>query len=263
MENILAVILSYGGKLLLAVLFLAIGLTLIKRLSQFIASSIDKSDIDPSLKSFLIPLIKTILHILLLISIASMVGVEMTSFIAFISAIGFAIGLALQGSLSNFAGGVLILALKPFKVGDYIEANGYSGTVKDIQVFYTILTTPDNKKVIIPNANLSNSSAINYSAYDTRRIDFKFGVGYNDDTRKVKQVLHNIALEHPLILKEPEPMIVLGEHGDSSVVFYFRVWCESENYWTLYFELMETVKERFDKEGINIPYPQMDVHIQK
>lgn len=253
---------AFAGRLVLASIFLIVGLRLIKKITTIILLKLEKSEMDQSLKSFLIPMIRIVLQILLVISIASMIGAEMTSFIAVLGAMSFAVGLALQGSLANFAGGVLILILRPFKVGDYIEAAGFGGTVKEIQVFYTILNTPDNRRIIIPNANLSNSSAINYSSYDTRRVDFKFGVGYGDDVQKVKKVLGRIAEEHPLVMKDPEPMIVLGEHGDSAIVFYFRVWCQAQDYWTIYFDMMEQVKVSFDAEGINIPYPQMDVHMQ-
>ncbi|SDY48513.1 mechanosensitive ion channel family protein [Tindallia californiensis] len=253
---------AYAGKVLLAIFFLVVGLTVVKKISTLIAEQMDKSKMDQSLKSFLVPLVRILLQVMLIISIASMLGAEMTSFVAVLGAMSFAIGLALQGSLANFAGGVLILILKPFKVGDYIEAAGHAGTVKDIQVFYTVLNTPDNRKIIVPNANLSNSSAVNYSAYTTRRVDFKFGVGYGADIRQVKQILQRIADEHPLVMKDPAPMIVLGEHGDSAVVFYFRVWCQAEDYWTIYFDMMERVKEAFDEDGISIPYPQMDVHLQ-
>lgn len=263
MEALYALIVTYAGKVFLAVIVLLVGLWLIKRVTKLITSKLEKAALDESLRTFLIPLVRVTLQVLLVITIASMLGAEMTSFIAIIGAAGFAIGLALQGSLANFAGGVLILILKPFKVGDFIEAAGFSGTVKEIQVFHTILNTPDNRKIIIPNANLSNSSAVNYSAYDTRRLDLKFGVGYDDDVGKVKEVLQKIANDHPLVMKEPAPMIVLGEHGDSSIVFFFRVWCAAADYWTLYFEFMEQVKLAFDEENINIPYPQMDVHMIK
>ena len=263
MEGLYALMVTYAGKIVLAVIVLLVGLWVIKRITNLITRQLEKAALDVSLRTFLIPLVRVTLQVLLVITIASMLGAEMTSFIAIIGAAGFAIGLALQGSLANFAGGVLILILKPFKVGDFIEAAGFSGTVKEIQVFHTILNTPDNRKIIIPNANLSNSSAVNYSSYDTRRLDLKFGVGYDDDIGKVKRVLQKIAVDHPLVMKEPAPMIVLGEHGDSSIVFFFRVWCAAADYWTLYFEFMEQVKLAFDEENISIPYPQMDVHMIK
>ena len=263
MDGVLQIILAYAGTFVLAVVFLLVGLFLINKLTDFVSDKLEEREIEDSLQSFLKPLIKIGLQILLVISIASMIGAEMTSFIAILGALSFAVGLAFQGSLANFAGGVLILVLKPFGVGNFIEANGYSGTVKEIQIFYTVLHTPDNRKIIIPNAQLSNNSAVNYSANNTRRIDMKFGVGYNDDIHKVKDVLQRIAEEHPLVLKDPEPMIVLGEHGDSAVIFYFRIWCNTSDYWSIYFELMEKVKLAFDRANINIPYPQMDVHLDK
>lgn len=263
MEALYALIVSYAGKVILALVVLLVGLWVIRRITNLITDRLQKATLEDSLRSFLIPLIRVTLQILLVITVASMLGAEMTSFIAIIGAAGLAIGLALQGSLANFAGGVLILILKPFIVGDYIEAAGFSGTVKEIQVFHTILNTPDNRKIIIPNANLSNSSTVNYSAYDTRRLDLEFGVGYEDNIDKVKEVLLKIATDHHLVMKVPAPMVVLGEHGDNSVVFFFRVWCAATDYWTLYFEFMEQVKLTFDKEGINIPYPQMDVHMIK
>ncbi len=256
-------VITYGGKILLALITLLVGLNLIKWVMKIMTKKFDRINMDMSLRSFLISISDALLKVLLAISIASMLGVEMTSFVAIIGAAGLAVGLALQGSLSNFAGGVLILILKPFKVGDYIEAGGYSGTVQEIQIFYTILTTPDNTKIIVPNANLSNSGTINYSANPTRRLNLKFGVGYEDDVFKVKDVLMKIAKEHEQILSDPEPQVLLGEHGDSSVVFYFRAWTKTSDYWKVYFEIMERVKIEFDKENINIPYPQMDVHMKQ
>nr|WP_241422425.1 mechanosensitive ion channel domain-containing protein [Candidatus Contubernalis alkalaceticus] len=230
-------------------------------MAHLTTGKLEKANIDPSLQPFLVSVSKTVLQILLVISVASMLGAEMTSFIAVLGAASFAVGLALQGNLANFAGGVLILLLKPFKVGDYIEAVGYSGTVKEIQIFYTILDTPDNKRIIIPNSNLSNNGTTNYSINPTRRVDFTFGVGYQNDISKVRSILQKIAEEHPMVFDDPPPQIVLGEHGDSAIVIYFRVWCNKEDYWTIYFEVLEKAKLEFDREGINIPYPQMDVHM--
>ncbi len=252
---------TYAANIVLALIFLVIGLRVIKAITKMISKKLTKSEVDPSLQPFLVSGIKIALQIMLVISLASMIGMEMTSFIAVLGAAGFAVGLALQGSLANFAGGVLILLLKPFKVGDYIEAAGHSGTVKEIQIFHTILTTPDNKVIIIPNAGLSNTATVNYSVNPTRRVDFAFGVGYQDDIGKVKQILKGLADSNPLVLKDPAPQIVLGEHGDNAVVFYLRMWCEKDNYWSIYFDTMEKAKIEFDKEGINIPYPQMDVHL--
>jgi len=260
-EQLYSLIIAYGGKIILSMIFFLIGRFAIKKIVAITAKIFDRQDVDKSLNRFLLSLIKISLQVLLVITIASMLGAEMTSFIAIIGSAGLAVGLALQGSLSNFAGGVLILLLKPFKIGDYIEAAGHAGTVEEIQIFYTILKTPDNKNIIIPNSNLSNSSTVNYSVNSTRRVDFKFGVGYEADIFKVKEILNKIAEEHSLVLKDPVHQVALSEHGDSSVNFILRVWCNSVDYWTIYFDIMEKVKIEFDKKGVNIPYPQMDVHM--
>jgi small conductance mechanosensitive channel len=254
---------AYGGRIILSLVALLIGLAVIKHFMKFVEKGFEKNNLDLSLRPFLMSLIKITLKIVLIISVASMMGAQMTSFIAILGSAGLAIGLALQGSLSNFAGGVLILLLKPFTVGDYIEAAGYSGTVTEIQMFYTILTTPDNKKIIVPNSNMSNSGTVNYTANPTRRVDFVFGVGYESDILEVKETLKKIAMEDPLVLKEPEPQIVLGQHDASSINFYYRVWCNADDYWTIYFETMEKVKIAFDEKNISIPFPQMDVHMIK
>jgi len=261
MQYIQGQVLLYGQKLLVALIVLIIGLQIIRALSSLTKKALTKHEVEESLSSFIVSITKTVLKILLFISIFSMLGVKMTAFIAIIGAAGLAVGLALQGSLANFAGGVLIIILKPFLVGDFIEGAGHTGTVSDIQVFHTILTTLDNKTIIIPNANLSNSSVINFSKKDTRRVDFTFGVGYQDDIKKVKDVLTKISEGHSLVLKDPEPFIKLSELADSSVNFVVRVWCKSEDYWTVYFDILETVKLEFDNQDINIPYPQMDVNL--
>ena len=192
-----------------------------------------------------------------------MLGIQMTSFIAILGAAGLAVGLALQGSLANFAGGVLILLFKPFKVGDFIDAVGFSGTVKEIQVFSTKMTTPDNKTIIIPNGNLANSSMTNYSTQTQRRVDFVFGIGYNDDIKKAKSVINELIYKDERILKDPEPLVVVSELGDSSVNLTVRVWSKSADYWGIFFDMQESVKLKFDEQGISIPYPQQDVHLYK
>jgi len=188
-------------------------------------------------------------------------GVPVTSFITILASCGVAIGLALQGSLSNFAGGLMILFFKPFKVGDYIEAAGESGTVSEISVVYTVLLTPDNKKITIPNGTLTNSVIENYSSEATRRVDFTFNTGYECDIEKVKELILKIISEHPAALKEPEPFVRLSAHGESSLTYSARVWCNSEDYWNLYFDTIEAVKNAFDENKISIPYPQIDVHV--
>ncbi|HKL75404.1 MAG TPA: mechanosensitive ion channel domain-containing protein, partial [Halanaerobiales bacterium] len=194
---------------------------------------------------------------------AGTLGVQMTSFVAILGAASFAIGLALQGSLANFAGGVLILTFRPFNVGDFVEINGEKGKVNSIQILYTKLTSKDNKQIVIPNGNVSNSTITNYSANDTRRVDLNFGIGYDDDIDQVKKVLEDIVAKHKMVLEDPAPLIRVGEHAGSSVNFNVLLWTKSENYWDVYYDMMENVKKRFDEEDINIPYPQMDVHLDK
>ncbi|MDD4708184.1 MAG: mechanosensitive ion channel, partial [Firmicutes bacterium] len=222
---------------------------------------IDKKELDATLKPFIKSVISVVLKALLVVAIISILGIETTSFVALFGAAGLAVGLAFQGSLSNFAGGVLILVTKPFKVGDYIEANGHSGTVEAIQILYTDLVTVDNKVIRIPNGSLSNASITNYSEKDTRRVDFQFGAGYEADPAKVVRVLTDIVANHPQALKEPEPFVRMSEHGDSAVIYTVRVWVKAADYWTVHFDVIEKVKQRFDEEGLSIPYPQMDVHV--
>jgi small conductance mechanosensitive channel len=208
-------------------------------------------------------IISILLKIMLVISVLGMVGVEMTSFIAILGAAGLAVGLALSGTLQNFAGGVMILIFKPFKVGDLLEAEGYLGTVKEIQIFNTILVTPDNKTIIIPNGGLSNSSMTNYSTQELRRVDWTFGIAYGDDADKAKMVIKRLCDEDSRILKDPEPFIALSALADSSVNFAVRAWVNSGDYWGVFFDMNEKIYKTFAKEGLNIPFPQMDVHMIK
>lgn len=254
-------IVAYAPKVVLALVTLIVGLWLIKRLMNLLESRLAAKD--PTLSKFLGGLIGITLKILLLISVASMVGIATTSFVAIMGAAGLAVGLALQGSLANFAGGVLILIFKPFKVGDVIEAQGYLGTVVEIQILYTVLNTFDNRRIIIPNGNLSNASLINYSAYNTRRCDMSFGIGYGDDIEKAKGIIRRLIENDERAMNDPEPMVVVGGLGDSSVDFTVRVWLKAENYWPFYFDMQENVKKTFDAEGISIPFPQRDVHLYK
>ena len=190
-----------------------------------------------------------------------MLGVKMTSFIAVLGAAGLAIGMALSGSLQNFAGGVMILIFKPFKVGDYITAQGHSGTVKEIQIFQTILNTPDKKTVILPNGALSTGPMINFSTEPQRRVDFTFGIGYNDDIDKAKMVIREVVEKDARILKEPEPFIGVMSLGESSVDLVTRVWANAGDYWGIFFDMQENIKKEFDRQGISIPFPQRDVHL--
>jgi len=251
----------YGPKLLLAVATLVIGLWIIKGFLGGLGRRMERSDTDVSLRRFLLSLVGVMLKVMLVISVASMVGIEMTSFIAILGAAGLAVGLALQGSLANFAGGVLILLFKPFKVGDFIDAAGHMGTVREIQIFNTVLTTPDNKTIIIPNGILSNGSMTNYSTEDNRRVDMVFGIGYSDDLKKAKGIIASLLKDDARVLADPEPLIVVSELGDSSVNITVRAWCNKADYWGIFFDTQEKVKLGFDAQGVSIPFPQRDVHV--
>ncbi len=251
---------EYGLKLLGAVAIWVIGSWVIKRINKLLDKAMDKVEYDESLEKFITSLIVGTLKVLLIVIILGNLGVETTSFAALLAAGGLAIGLSLQGSLSNFAGGVLILILKPYKTGDFIEAQGEFGVVKEIQIFNTKINTLDNKEVIIPNGALSNGNITNYSSEKFRRVDLVIGVSYNSDIKQTKDLLLNILKNNDKIVDEPAPMIYLGELADSSVNFYVRPWVHSPDYWDVYFEVMEACKLELDKAGIEIPFPQMDIH---
>ena len=254
-------IVDYGTKIIVALLILVIGLRIIKWFTSLFSKALNKRNLDESLKPFLRSLLRYTLLTLLVLTVLSTLGIEMTSFIAIIGAAGLAVGLALQGTLQNFAGGVIILTLRPFKVGDYVEAAGHSGTVREILLFNTILISPDNKKIIVPNSAVSSGAVINYSAEDERRVDMVFGIGYADDISKTKTVLQSILDEDARILKDPAPTIALSELADSSVNFVVRPWVKKEDYWGVYFDIHEKVKVEFDKNKISIPFPQRDLHV--
>ncbi|GGK12591.1 mechanosensitive ion channel protein [Yeosuana aromativorans] len=249
---------QYGLKIIGAIIIWIIGSWVIGRLLKAAKKVMNKGNYDVSLQKFLLNLIKWTLKVVLVIVVLGTVGVQTTSFAAILASVGLAIGLALQGSLGNFAGGVLIMIFKPIKIGDYIEAQGESGTVKEIGIFTTKLTTPDNKEIIIPNGALSNGNITNYSVEDTRRVDFTFGVGYDSDIKKTKEVILSVIDAHPLILKDPAAAVNVSELADSSINFFTRVWVKKEDYWAVKFDVTEQTKEALDKAGIEIPYP----HIQ-
>jgi len=255
--------LTYGLKILGAIVALLIGLWVIGALTRFMVRMMKKRDVDPSLRTFFRSLVNIMLKAALVISIAGMVGIEMTSFIAILGAAGLALGLALSGTLQNFAGGVMILIFKPFKVGDWIEAQGHSGKINEIQIFNTIMLTGDNKTIIIPNGGLATGSMTNYSTEPQRRVDMTFGIGYGDDAEKAKEVLIRLIEADDRVLKDPEPFVALTELADSSVNFSVRVWAQAENYWGIYHDMQAKVYNTFAKEGLNIPYPQMDVHVHQ
>jgi small conductance mechanosensitive channel len=255
--------LTYGLKLVGAVVALIVGLWVIGTLTRFMVRMMKKREVDPSLRTFFRSLVNIMLKAALAISIAGMVGIEMTSFIAILGAAGLAFGLALSGTLQNFAGGVMILIFKPFKVGDVLEAQGYTGKITEIQIFNTIMLTGDNKTIIIPNGGLATGSMTNYSTEPKRRVDMTFGIGYGDDVDKTKNVLKKLIDADERILRDPEPFIAISELADNSVNFVVRVWALSENYWGIYFDMQENVYQTFEKEGLNIPYRQMDVHVHQ
>jgi small conductance mechanosensitive channel len=265
MERYLQLIIDYvtsvGLKVLYSVVILGVGLYLIKYFIKFIANLKGFHKIDLTAQSFIKSFVSIGLKVILIIIVVSILGVPLSSVVALLASAGLAIGLALQGALSNIAGGLIILIFKPFKVGDYIETQSLSGTVKEITVFYTILATPDNKRITLPNGSLTNASITNFSAEMTRRVDLTFSAPYSVDIESVKNILLMLAENHPLILKQPKPMSRLASHGDSALNYVLRVWCNNSDYWTVFYDLTEGVKKEFDKQGIAIPYPQMDIHM--
>jgi len=256
----LPVVLNYAGKLTLAVITLLIGWWLINLLTSKISGLMEGRQVDRALHGFISSLASVVLKILLVISVASMIGVETTSFIAVIGAAGLAIGLALQGSLANFAGGVLIMLFRPFKAGDWIEAQGVMGTVDSIQIFHTVLRTGDNKTVIVPNGNLSNGTIINYNRQPTRKVIFDVGVDYQANLQKVREVLLDLARD-PRVLADPEPQAVVTTLGDSAITVSLRIWVKTADYWDVMFMLNEHARDRLKDEGIGIPFPQRVVHM--
>lgn len=254
---------TYGLQLLSAAATLVIGLYVVKFVISLITRVFEESEVDPSLKSFLTSMVSILLRVMVYITALGMLGIEMTSFIALIGAAGLAVGLALSGTLQNFAGGVMILLFKPYKVGDYIEAQGFVGSVKDIQIFVTILTTSDNKTVLIPNGPLANDAMINYSTQATRRVDWIFGIGYGDDLDKAYDVLNRLITADDRIMKDPKPYMAVVELADSSVNIAVRVWVNASDYGGVKVKMNEQVYRTFEKEGLSIPNPQLDVHVQQ
>lgn len=261
-EAWLPVVLEYSGKLTLALITLAIGWWLIGKLTNSIGRLLEVRKVDRALSSFIGSLVSIILRILLLISVASMIGVETTSFIAMIGAAGLAIGLALQGSLANFAGGVLIMLFRPFRAGDWIEAQGVSGSVDSIQIFHTTLKTGDNKVVIVPNGALSNGHITNYSREPKRRAEIVVGIDYSSDIKRARAVLLEIAND-PRVHRDPEPVVFVTGLGDNAVNLSMRVWVNTGDFWPVTFEFIELAKERLTAAGIGIPFPQRVVHMAK
>ncbi len=260
-EVLLAFAMAYGPRIIGSVVTLVLGLWLAGLAGRVVKGILNKGKVDPSLGSFLSSLLAILLKVLVYITALGVLGIEMTSFIAILGAAGLAIGLALSGTLQNFAGGVMILFFKYFKVGDFIEAQGYMGSVKEIQIFVTILTTPDNKTIILPNGPLATGSLTNFSAQATRRVDWTFGIAYGDDVDKAYAVLGGLIAADERILQDPEPFMAVSALADSSVNIVVRVWVNAADYWPVHFKMNEMVYKTFDKEGLSIPFPQRDVHL--
>jgi small conductance mechanosensitive channel len=251
----------YGVRILAALAILVIGRIVAGAIKKVLARAMERSRVDTTLISFVTNVTYVALMAFVVIAAVGKLGVQTASFVAVIGAAGLAIGLALQGSLANFAAGVLMIIFRPFRVGDYIEGGGMAGTVEEISIFTTHMKSPDNRSIIVPNAKITSDSIVNYSAKEIRRVDLVAGVSYSDDIDKVKSVLWDIINSDERVLKDPAPTIALFELADSSVDFVVRPWVKSGDYWNFYFEIYEKIKKRFDAEGIGIPFPQQDVHL--
>lgn len=249
-----------GKSIIVAVVIYFVGKALITLVNRMLSGVMERRKVDPAIQSFAKSLVNILMMILLVISVVSALGVNTTSFAALLASGGVAVGMALSGNLQNLAGGIVILLFRPFKVGDYIEAQGTGGTVSEIQIFHTILTTPDNKKIFLPNGALSSGNITNYSKESLRRVDFTVSVEYGEDIDKVRKVLKDILDKDERVLQEPAPVIVLGALAESSVNMTVRVWVKSEDYWNVFFQTNETIYNEFNRQGINFPYPQLTIH---
>ena len=268
MENInnltqegLRLLMSYGPRLLLAIFTLIIGLYAIKAINSGLKKVLTKQKIDASLVSFLHALVASLLKVLLILSVLSMVGVEVTSFIAFLGAAGLAVGLALQGSLQNFAGGVMIMLFKPFKVGDVISAQGYTGEVSEIQIFHTVLKTVENHTIVVPNSPLSTGSLVNYSTENHRRVDIQVPIPINADINKIRSILTLLAEQHPLILKTPAASVSISDIKIGIMTLILNAWVHPKDYWEVFFFLNENVKVEFEKNNISFPTPTQNINL--
>ncbi|KPL93641.1 small-conductance mechanosensitive channel MscS [Vibrio sp. L5-1] len=254
---------QYGVNIISALIILFIGNLIVKAVANSVSKVLQKKKMDRAVVEFVHGLVRYLLFVIVLIAALGRLGVQTASVVAVIGAAGLAVGLALQGSLSNFAAGVLIVAFRPFKSGDYVEIGGVAGSVDSIQIFQTVLTTPDNKMVVVPNGSVIGSPITNYSRHDTRRIDLMIGVSYNADLQKTKALLTKICESDERVLKEPGVQVGVHTLADSSVNFVVRPWVSTAEYWNVYFDLMQAIKEGLDNEGIEIPFPQVDVHMNK
>lgn len=251
----------YGLKIIGAIVTLIIGIWIAKLLARTLGKVLKKKEVDETLTKFVVSLVRIGLIAFVIISAAAQLGIQTASFIAVIGTAGLAIGFALQGSLSNFASGAMLIIFKPIKVGDYVEGGGVAGSVESVGIFVTTLITPDNKVIYVPNSNITGNNIVNYSAKDTRRVDMVFGIGYSDDIDKAKSVIQSMLESDSRIFKNPAPQIVVSALADSSVNFNVRPWVNSADYWGVYFDVTEAIKKKFDAENISIPFPQRDVHM--
>jgi small conductance mechanosensitive channel len=261
MDTLRAYAVEYLPRMALAIAVVLVGFWLTRMLVRFLDRRFREKGMDPTLRPFVRSLLSIGLKAAILISAAGILGVETTSFIAILGAAGLAIGLALKDSLGNFAGGALILFFRPFEVDHFIEAQGVLGTVHEIQMFHTVLKTPDNKTIILPNGPLYNGTITNFSSEENRRVDLLFGISYGDDIDQARGIIRGLIEADERIFKEPEPVIFVKELADSSVNFVVRVWSHRDHYWDIYFDLTEKVKKAFDAGGVTIPFPQQDVHV--
>ena len=254
--------LSTGVRLVGAILILILGFWFVDLITKKTTKAKGLKKVDPGARSFLRSFISTALKIVVLLTALAVLGVPMTSVVALLGTAGLAVGLALQGSLTNLCGGLMILLFRPFRVGDFIKSGEIMGTVREISVLYTTVITIDNCRVVAPNGSLSNAVVTDYSAEPTRRVDMEFSVAYSSDLDKVKAILSDILEGHELILQDPAPVVYVKAHGESAIVFVTRAWVNAGDYWTVYFDLNELVKKRFDESGVEIPFPQVDVHMR-
>ena len=259
-EQIIILGTEAGKSILLAAIVAVIGYYIVRFINNMVARILERRNVEPTVQSFLKSFVNITLLILLILTVVSTLGVNTTSLAALLASAGLAVGMALSGNLQNLAGGIILLLFKPYKVGDYIEAQGVSGTVKAIQIFHTILTTPDNKELFIPNGALSSGNITNYSKNDLRRVDMVVSVEYGTDTEKVKQVTQELLRSDSRILKDPAPFVVVNELGDNGVFFSIRVWVNGSDYWNVFFDTNERIYNEFNKQGIGFPFPQIQIH---
>jgi len=260
-EGIAELAMLYGVQVILALTIFIVGKWVAKKIANIVQRVLAKNNVDPAIQHFVGSLVSWVLIIFVVIASLGQLGIQTASFVAIVGAAGLAVGLALQGSLANFAAGVLILIFRPFKVGDFIEVAGVSGVVQKIQIFTTELHSPDNKKIIVPNGGVISGNITNYSANDTRRVDLVFGVGYGDDINAAKAVLQSVVAAEPKVLQDPAPTIAVVELADSSVNLVCRPWVNTADYWDVYFNITEAAKKALDAQGISIPFPQRDLHL--